>query len=315
MVKIYFYLINDILDISKLEAGEMTLRLESIDIFEVLESIRDMFIYQVNKENIKLTYKYDSNIKTIYSDKEKIKQIVKNLLSNAIKFTDKGKVRLRLEDDNKNIIITIKDDGIGIPEDKLFHIFNRFKQVDDSTTRKHKGTGLGLSICKELSNLLGGYISAHSKIGLGSTFIVNIPKKTSKEHLDLDKVNILYSDENSVKEVESIVDKKQKILLFNSDPVSLFSIVIALKKSNKDVVTINNIVDIFKIIKTERFDFLIVDIDSNIIDFKALSKETKEKNIKLIGFGEDKLNNKFHLDLFISKTTSANEFINRLNIL
>lgn len=314
------YLINDILDISKLEEGEMALRLEPVDILDVLKNLRDMFIHQTNTQNVEFIYKFDSKLKMIYSDKERIKQIVKNLLSNAIKFTQNGKVRLHLEDDGDNIVITVKDDGIGIPKDKLSYIFDRFKQVDDSTTRKYQGTGLGLAISKELVNLLGGYITVHSKLGFGSTFIVNIPKETKKEHINFKKVNIIYDDNLQLEEpkeeitsIKKIENKIKNVLFFNSDPVSLFNIAIALKKSKKDIVSVNELSDIFKAIEKDNFDILIVDTDNEQIDIKVLYKKSNEKNIQLIGIGNTDTNN--NLDFFINKSSSINNMIDNLNTL
>jgi signal transduction histidine kinase len=170
------FLINDVLDISKLEAGQIILNNGTIDIKELIRSIYDMFYPQTKVKDIDFVLKIDESLNNIYSDEDRIKQIVKNLLSNALKFTQEGKISLIVKDENENIRILVKDEGIGIPEDKLEHIFDRFKQVDGSTTRKYGGTGLGLAICKELAQLLKGNITVKSELDKGSTFEVVISK-------------------------------------------------------------------------------------------------------------------------------------------
>jgi len=172
------FLINDVLDISKLEAGAIVLNNNTINIRDLIKTIYEMFYPQTKAKNIDFVLKIDERLENIYSDKEKIKQIVKNLLSNALKFTKEGKISLIVkdEDEDENVRIIVKDEGIGIEEDKLEHIFDRFKQVDGSTTRKYGGTGLGLAICKELAHLLKGEISVSSVINEGSTFEVVFSK-------------------------------------------------------------------------------------------------------------------------------------------
>ncbi len=174
------YLINDVLDISKLEAGEVLLELDETDIVSTLNDLKEMFDPLIKSKGLVFEYKSDSSIGMIYTDKNRVRQIIKNLLSNALKFSKAGQIQLYLEDDDKDIKIIVKDDGIGIPQDKLEHIFDRFKQVDASTSRKFGGSGLGLAISKELTHLLGGKITVNSKINNGATFILTLPKRLNK---------------------------------------------------------------------------------------------------------------------------------------
>ena len=172
------HLINDVLDLSKLEAGRLILNYDIINIKDLIVNIYDMFHPQTNAKNIDFIMKIDNTLQDIYSDPDRIKQIVKNFLSNALKFTQKGKISLIVKDENKNIRIIVEDDGIGIPQDKLENIFDRFKQVDGTTTKKYGGTGLGLAISKELSSLLKGKISVTSEINQGSRFEFEFPKNS-----------------------------------------------------------------------------------------------------------------------------------------
>jgi len=170
-------LINDILDLSKIEAGKMSLNVMSFDFAPLVDSCFSTVEPMVKKETVRLIQDIPEDLAEMQSDPDKLKQIIINLLSNALKFTDKGEVKLtaRLETDSLNI--TISDTGVGIPDDALEYIFDEFRQVDGSSTRRHGGTGLGLSITKKLTNMLGGTIEASSVEGQGSTFTIRLPFK------------------------------------------------------------------------------------------------------------------------------------------
>jgi signal transduction histidine kinase len=237
------YLINDILDISKIEAGQLDIISERFVLKDLMDSIVEMFEPLVLNKNLQLEYKMDTSIGTIRSDSQRIKQIVKNLLSNSLKFTRKGKIRLIVKEQNSIIRILVQDDGVGIPSEKLENIFDRFKQADSSTTRKFGGTGLGLSICKELSNLLGGDIQVKSKTNIGSAFLVTIKKELDIENTKKEKTNNDLIKEptmsNDLEDIdmelfeetkEEIVDESPKVVLLNNNPSLFFPLIVALKK-------------------------------------------------------------------------------------
>ena len=142
------FLINDVLDISKLEAGEIKLKFVDIKLCEFIEELYKNFKVQMDEKKLDFTVDCDSSIGYIYSDEDRIKQIIKNLLSNALKFTKSGQISIKVRLNNDFLNIEVKDTGIGISKDKLEFIFDRFKQADASITRKYGGTGLGLSISK-----------------------------------------------------------------------------------------------------------------------------------------------------------------------
>lgn len=191
------YLINDMLDISKLEANQIVLNKEDINLKLLIKDITEIFKPQVTNKNLELKVSVEDSIKFIHNDKQRIKQIVENLLSNALKFTARGKIEVQVKDKNNFIEILVKDEGIGIKEDKLEHIFDRFKQAEESTSRRYGGTGLGLAICKELSILLGGDIKVQSIFGKGSIFRVFIPKNEEeiKSLENIDKKDVLVAKE------------------------------------------------------------------------------------------------------------------------
>jgi PAS domain S-box-containing protein len=180
-------LINDVLDVSKIEAGRLDFSPENIRLNDVVNEVIETTSYMADKKGLKLEKEIHSDI-SIYSDRRRIKQILMNLLSNAIKFTDKGEVKIKLSlDDDKTAKIAVIDTGIGIKKEDFKLLFQPFQQVDMSRTKKHEGTGLGLHLSKKLANLLGGDITVESEYGKGSKFILRFPLKyTKKQNVELD---------------------------------------------------------------------------------------------------------------------------------
>ncbi len=179
-------IINDILDLSKVEAGEIRLEKAGFNIVEVVEKTCDVMAFRAHKKEIELSQHINPRIPVdLIGDPTRLRQIFLNLLGNAIKFTDKGEVELSIDfeseekrevfkegDGRKNVclLFSIRDTGVGIPEDKKETIFESFTQADSSTTREYGGTGLGLTICERLVGLMGGNIWVKSEVGKGSTF-------------------------------------------------------------------------------------------------------------------------------------------------
>ena len=171
-------LINEILDLSRIEAGKMSLDISQFEVSEIVNTLHSTF-NEVGKSR-SVTFEVSSNNDhiTLHSDKQRIEQILKNLLSNAFKFTSHGgKVTLNIEDYADSISFSVIDTGIGIPDDKKQIIFEAFQQADGSTKRKYGGTGLGLSISRDLATVLGGTILLETEEGKGSTFRLHLPKE------------------------------------------------------------------------------------------------------------------------------------------
>ncbi|MBE9184610.1 urea ABC transporter substrate-binding protein [Microcoleus sp. LEGE 07076] len=197
-------IISDILDISKIEAGKMTLFLETFDVSNLLEQVVTTVQPLVGKNGNTLRVNCDRHIGTIYSDSSKLRQALLNLASNAAKFTDRGKIMINvwkeegevLPDDNSEglskansgcpnpaIVFQVTDTGIGMTEEQLSRLFGAFSQADDSTTRRYGGTGLGLTISRKFCQMMGGDITVESKFECGSTFTIRLPVavKSQKE--------------------------------------------------------------------------------------------------------------------------------------
>jgi two-component system, NarL family, sensor histidine kinase BarA len=175
-------LINDILDLAKIEAGKMQVRIEDFSIRDVFEVMLTMFKQRAEKKNIDLREHIIGNIPLLRQDPGKIQQILANLLSNAITFTPEGgRVLLTAEATPTQLILVVSDTGVGIaPEDQEL-VFEKFRQAGNPLTRSHAGTGLGLSIIRELSKLLGGDVTLRSELGRGSTFTLTLPINLSQE--------------------------------------------------------------------------------------------------------------------------------------
>ncbi|MDP3824979.1 MAG: response regulator, partial [Polaromonas sp.] len=170
-------LINDILDISKVEAGKLELSPEDMVVGTLVDSLKSTFEPLAGQKNLALSIRIESGTPaTLKTDRQRVEQILKNLLSNAIKFTDAGEVSLRVSlQPQGSIAFSVRDSGIGIRPDQQQLIFDAFRQADGTTSRRYGGTGLGLSISRDLTTLLGGSLSVESSEGGGSTFTLLLP--------------------------------------------------------------------------------------------------------------------------------------------
>jgi PAS domain S-box-containing protein len=168
-------LINDVLDISKIEAGELLVSLRKFDFNTLLKNVTSVIQPFVEKKNLKFQMTISEKVGEINSDERRVGQVFLNLLNNAVKFTDKGIIKIESEIINNSIITKVIDTGIGIKNEDIIKLFRPFSQVDTGLARNREGTGLGLSICKKLLEKLGGSITVESEVGVGSTFTVMLP--------------------------------------------------------------------------------------------------------------------------------------------
>jgi PAS domain S-box-containing protein len=239
-------LINDILDISKIEAGKMDLFLEKFNIEQMLDEINSTVDTLVKKKINKFVLDYVSPLGDMYSDLTKVRQSLFNLISNAAKFTENGTVTLSVKQQTVNdqewIEFCVSDTGIGIAEDKLGILFDEFTQADDSTTRNYGGTGLGLAITKRFCEMMGGKISVESELGKGSIFTICLPIITSSP-----AEKEIISEELTEEAESSLVESTSKsvtagttanlVLVIDDDPNMLDMMTKFLKKEEYQVVT------------------------------------------------------------------------------
>ena len=177
-------LINDVLELAKLEAGKMRMHPEAVSVSSACEQAAAMFREQAEKKNIDIKVLVDGPSQPVRQDAGKLHQILTNLISNAVKFTPEGgRVTIKATGDGSELVFTIADTGVGIAPEEQELVFEKFRQAANPLTREQGGTGLGLSIVRELAKLLGGDVTLHSELGRGSTFTVRIASKLADEPL------------------------------------------------------------------------------------------------------------------------------------
>jgi len=212
-------LINDILDLSKIEAGRMDVREDQIILDELIEDVDNAIMPLALNKNIEFKVKRDINTHIhISTDKGKVTQVLINLLGNAVKFTDKGYVELGVSAPDKDTLkFDVTDSGIGMSQSDLQIIFEEFRQIDGTSTRKYGGTGLGLTICKKIADLLEGTITVQSEVGKGSVFSLNIPLKVVE-------IRSEKSEEPKVNVDILIKNRQHPILIIDDDPEIRYTI-------------------------------------------------------------------------------------------
>lgn len=205
-------LVNNLIDITKIDAGYYELHLQNQNIVNIVEEITLSVAEYIEHKKIRLIFDTDIEEKIIACDPDKIERIMLNLLSNAIKFTDPGgSILVNIYDKGSNIIITVKDTGIGIPKDEMNIIFEHFRQVDKSFTRNHEGSGIGLSLVKSLVEMHGGSINVNSEYGKGSEFIIDLPVET------------LETEDNMIRETYENEPKDNLIEIINIEFSDIYS--------------------------------------------------------------------------------------------
>jgi signal transduction histidine kinase len=169
-------LINDVLDISKIESGQLILAYDSFDLKPSIQKMVKIVSPLAEKKGVDLRMDISEDTKTITTDQRRLEQVILNLINNAVKFTEKGHVAIACRAENSHYILSVSDTGIGMQPEEIPNIFNQFHQIDTGLTRKHEGTGLGLSISKKIIDMMGGSIDVESRWGEGSVFTVRLPK-------------------------------------------------------------------------------------------------------------------------------------------
>jgi signal transduction histidine kinase/ligand-binding sensor domain-containing protein/DNA-binding response OmpR family regulator len=230
-------LVNQLLDISKLESGNMKLRTSPTNYIQLLKALTLSFTSYAERKRITLKFNSTEDEIILYLDRDKIEKIITNILSNAFKFTPEGgRIEVTVGKDDKYVSTIISDTGIGIPKEKMSKIFDRFYQVDGSHTREQEGTGIGLALTKELVDLHKGKIEVESEESKGTKFIISIP--LGKEHLlpeEISKKEIEYTEEKLIVEPEDDITQKGEpkidIELFEKETLPLLLIV----EDNSDV--------------------------------------------------------------------------------
>lgn len=278
-------LINDILDLAKVEAGKQVIRYAECSLESLMEDLDRQFSPVAQQRGLALTLQVDPHLPaTFYTDSDRLKQILKNLLSNALKFTPQGQVQLQIsrtqsrgtEPSSPMWSFAVSDTGIGIPSDKQGLIFEAFQQADGTTSRKYGGTGLGLSICQQLSTLLGGTLTLQSTPGEGSTFTLHLPEHpnitnqpgyaqvaVAKEQGVLEVAPSLGVEESqplgeSLAEMENL--RGRRVLLVDDDMRNVFALTAALEGQQIEVDFAENGREALDKLQAPGIDLVLMDI-------------------------------------------------------
>lgn len=265
-------IINDILDVSKISAGQMQLSSEPFNVKDAIEDVAALLAPKAQEKDIEFSVRIAPNLpNTIVGDVGRFRQIITNLAGNAIKFTDVGNVYMdadgTVNGDELLLKLSITDTGIGIPEDKLSRIFDQFTQVDQSATRKQDGTGLGLSISASLIKLMGGDISVISKQGIGSTFSLIVPFAIEKQ-----VKKTMKSVQNESDTISKLLNNR--VLIFESSELNRSIILEYLRSAGCDCAAASNLDEVNLVLnQLETHD---LHLDCVITDFQSGSEMARQ---------------------------------------
>ncbi len=270
-------LINDILDLSKIESGKMEVHPAEVHLKAIEDFAKRNFLPLAQTKKIAFSVQLADDLpEVIYTDEQRLRQILKNLLSNAFKFTEKGSVLLQIKvapmqtSATPMLAISVIDTGIGIPEEKYNIIFEEFLQADGTTNRKYGGTGLGLSISKKIAELLGGFIRLESQEGKGSTFTLFIPLNVAYDTTkDVIVSEVAAGSEEEFSDDVNHPEPEQpqgplegrKILIVDDDPRNVFALTALLENHKMDVLfAVNGKDGINTLLENPDIDLVLMDI-------------------------------------------------------
>ena len=314
-------IINDILDFSKIEAGKLNIEKISFNIIDLLDSLKVMFATKAAEKGIQFNVVIDEKTPAyVFGDPTRLLQILINLTNNAIKFTQQGSVRVSceiksIEHDIVQFVFKVKDSGIGIPDDKIAGIFERFNQGNTETTRKYGGNGLGLAIVKQLVEIQNGDISLKSKEGIGSEFLVKMSYPISYE-------NKIIAADSANKSLKIMSDKPMHILLAEDHILNQKLAVAYLEGFGLHVDLAENGEEAIHKLKTKHYDLILMDIQMPVLDGYHASKKIREdinSTIPIIAMTAHTMPNEkekclsFGMNDYLSKPFKEVELFNMVN--
>jgi CheY-like chemotaxis protein len=268
-------ILNDVLDLSKIEAGKLDLEEAEFSIGEVATSAHAAFTALANAKGLRFDLKIDERAQGTYlGDATRVRQIFYNLISNGLKFTQSGEVRVLVEAGEPGLRLVVSDSGMGIPADRLKDLFQKFEQADTSTTRKFGGTGLGLAICRELAELMGGSISAKSAEGQGSCFIVELPLTRAGADVE----------ERKAKPAPPRVEAPAtalRVLAAEDNAVNQLVIRTLLEQAGVDPCMVSDGVQALEAWEREPWDLILMDVQMPVMDGPTATLEIRSREAAL----------------------------------
>jgi signal transduction histidine kinase len=278
-------LINDILDISKIESGKTEIRLENFNFKELIEGVQHTVESLTNKNSQQFEVDIADDIGELYADKRMIKQVLLNLLGNAVKFTpEKGKIRLEVVKKGEQYLASVVDNGVGIPKEQQNIIFDEFRQLDGSHARKYEGSGLGLALAKRFVEMHQGKLWVESEFGKGSRFSFSIPISQQEPQPALKKTELKKFDR--LPAAKPPLNKKYKILIVEDDPNAIEILKLYLEKEGYDVFVANRGDYVLELVKQIKPDLISLDIKLPQKDgwevLQELKLDSETKSIPII---------------------------------
>ena len=276
-------LINDILDLSKIEAGKMQIIKTPTNIFNLNSELSSIFMLSVQKKGLDFIVEVDENIpKSLLIDEIRLRQILLNLIGNAVKFTQEGYIKFSIKALNVDehhskldLEFIVQDTGIGIPKDQIEHIFDEFRQTEGQDNRKFGGTGLGLSISKRLILMMLGNISVRSTVGEGTSFMVSL--------YDVDISSIVQETQENENNTQAIVFKAAKILVVDDIEDNRELIIKNFEDTEIEIVTADDGFKAIEEFKLEKPDLILMDIKMpNMDGYEAASEIKKISNVPIV---------------------------------
>ena len=321
-------IINEILDLSRVESGRLALADEPFDLHAMLDGVRRIFEPSGKEKGVVIEMSVEESVhRFVRGDQGRIRQILINLAGNAMKFTERGMVMVRIiaEGDDEQgrglLRFVIRDTGIGIPSDRLGHIFEPFAQADESDSRIFGGSGLGLAICRQLVHLMGGEIGVDSRVGEGSTFWFRLPlvAVSEEEIIDLDR-----KPEQELKSLGPLVFESDesrpggRLLVAEDNRINQVVITKLLDRMGFDAKLVSNGVEAVEAIREERFDLILMDCHMpemdgfaatrRIRDLESPARDTKIVAVTASALSEDRERAlESGMDDFLTKPIKAGE--------
>jgi CheY-like chemotaxis protein len=258
-------LITDILDFSKIEANELSFAEGNLNLKQLVETSIRVCTSANPKNKIPVVANFDSSTPNwILGDEARVRQILVNLIGNALKFTLEGQITVKVTTESENLLVSIADTGVGIPETDFEKIFNPFQQVDSSLSRQYEGTGLGLSIARKLSRLMSGDLSVSSVVGAGTEFVLSLPLRAVK-----------HQRTKPLGRAKIEQERKLKILIVEDNPANQLLVVKILDQVGftADIDVAVNGVEAVKLVSKSPYDLIFMDLQMPAMDgYEAMRK-------------------------------------------